>query len=195
MTQGQERTQVAVAVALFVAGAFLYLPSGYLLRYAQIDLLPRPAFALVAVPVAVVLAFAHEAVVRGFGYRSLRGAVPPGAAAPLIALAGIFVPVAVRLFLFPVERVPLPVVIGHVILVEYPLSLGLTWLALATSSTRPGSVALASLWVLRCSLGVTFHGSPVPLLEIGSAIAAAAAIALTLAGPLTPHREKVLGAA
>ena len=184
----------AAAVAAFVAGAFLHLPLGYLLRYARVDLFPRPLLALAAVPLAAAAAFLHETAIRGKLYGSLRERVTPGLAAPLAALAGTVVPLAVRLSVFPVSGVP-PLLVGsHAFVVEYTLSLGLTWLALGTGSTRPGAVALAALWILRAFLGVRFHGAPLPLMEMGAAFAAAALVAGVLSAPLSPHRDRVLGA-
>jgi hypothetical protein len=83
----------------------------------------------------------------------------------------------------------------HAFLVEYLLSLGLTWLALGTGSTRPGAFALAALWILRASFGVRFHGAPFPLMEMGAAFAAALLVAGVLSASLAPHRDRVLGAA
>jgi len=185
----------AAAAAAFIAGASLHLPLGYLLRYARLDLFPRPALALVAIPIAAVIALGHETWIRGRLYGALRNAVTPGAAAPLAALAGAFVPLAFRLLLFPVAGVPFPLVFGHGLLVEYALSLGLTWLALGAGSTQPGAAALAAVWFVRLCVGVRFHGAPVPLLELGAACAAALLVAWVLAVPLAPHRDRVLGAA
>jgi hypothetical protein len=185
----------AAAAAAFVVGASLHLPLGYLLRFARLDLFPRPSLALVAVPVAAVIALGHETLIRGRFYSALRNAVTAGAAAPLAALAGAFVPLACRLLLFPVDGVPFPIVFGHGLLVEYSLSLGLTWLDLGAGSTQPGAAALAGVWVVRLCVGVRFHGAPVPLLELGAACAAALLVAWVLAEPLAPHRDRVLGAA
>jgi len=85
-------------------------------------------------------------------------------------------------------------VASHAFVVEYILSLGLTWMALGAASTRPGAFALAALWILRLSLGVRFHGGVLPLMEMGAACAAAALVAQVLAVPLAPHRDRVLGA-
>jgi hypothetical protein len=183
------------AAAAFVLAASLHLPAGYLLRYARLDLFPRPGLAAVAVPVAVAVSLGHEALVRGRLYGGLRGSLTPGLAAPLSALAGAVLPLALRLLLLPVAGVPLPLVAGHGLLVESSLSLGLTWLALGTGSTRPGAAALAALWILRLSVGVRFHGAPLPFLELGGACAAALLVAWILQGPLAPHRDRVLGAA
>jgi len=182
------------AVAAFLAGAFLHLPLGYLLRYARVDLLPRPLLALAALPLAAAIAFLHEAAIRGKLYGFLRERVTPGLAAPLAALAGTALPLAVRLVPFPVPGVPPLLVGGQAFVVEYLLSLGLTWLALGTASTRPGAVALAALWVLRASLGVRFHGPPLPVMEMGAACVAALLVTRVLAAPLAPHRDRVLGA-
>ena len=184
----------AAAAAVFVAAALLYLPLGYLLRYARIDLFPRPALAAAAVPVAAAAAYLHEAAIRGKLYGSLREKVAPGLAAPLAALAGTVVPFALRLAVLPVPAVPFFLVAGHALVVEFALSLGLTWLALGSGSARPGAWALAALWVLRLSLGVRFHGGAVPLLELLAACTAAALVALVLSRPLAPHRDRVLGA-
>ncbi len=87
-----------------------------------------------------------------------------------------------------------PAVVGvHAFLVEYALSLGLTWMALGTRSTLPGGSALAALWLLRLLVAVRFHGGVVPVLELLAAIAAAFAVAAILRAPLAPHREAVEG--
>ncbi len=184
----------AAAAVLLVGCALLYVPLGYLLRYALVDFLPRPTFALAAVPVAALGALAHEVAVRGRLYARLRATVRAGLAAPLAALAGTALPLAARLTLFPVPGVPAPLVIGHAFLVEYLISLGLTWLALGTGSPRPGAAALAGLWIARAALGVRFRGGMVPFLELGMAAGAASLVALALARPLAPHRDAVFGA-
>jgi hypothetical protein len=183
------------AVAAFVAAASLHLPLGYLFRYARIDLFPRPFLALAALPLAVVIAFLHEGAIRGKLYGFLQERVPPGLAAPLAALAGTALPLAARLVLFPVPGVPPLLVASHAFGVEYLLSLGLTWMALGTASTRPGTYALAALWALRLSLGVRFHGGVFPLMEMGAAGAAALLVTQVLRASLAPHRDRVLGAA
>jgi hypothetical protein len=184
----------AAAAAAFVGVASLHLPLGYLLHYARLDLFPRPLLALGALPVAAAAAFLHETAVRGRLYGALRRRVPPGFAAPLVALAGTAAPLAVRLALFPVPGVPPLLVASHAFVVEYLLSLGLAWLALGSASVRPGAAALATLWVLRASLGVRFHGGAVPLMELAAAGAAALAVAWVLSSLLEPHRDRVLGA-
>jgi len=189
------RSLSRVAVVAFVAGALLHLPAGYLLRYARVDLLPSPALFLAAVPLAIAAAFGHEALVRGKLYGALQPALPAGLAAPSVALVGAVAPLIARLLLFPVPYVPFPAVAGQALMVEFFLSLGLTWIALGTGSTRPGAVALATLWILRLALGVRFHGGALPLLELAAALVAALLVALVLAGPLAPHRERLLGAA
>jgi hypothetical protein len=197
-SEGNELPATAAAAGAagvaFVAVAFLHLPLGYLLRYARIDLFPRPVLAAAAVPVALAAAFLHEAAIRGTLYGRLRAKATPGLAAPLIALAGVLVPLAARFLLFPAPGVPFPLVGAHAFLVEYALSLGLTWLALGAGSIHPGAWALAAIWVLRVSLGVRFHGGPLPLLELLAACAAALLVTVVLAAPLAPHRDRVLGA-
>jgi len=79
---------MATAAAAFVAAAFLHLPLGFLFRYARIDLFPRPSLALAALPLAGAIAFLHEEAIRGRLYGFLGERVPPGLAAPLVALAG-----------------------------------------------------------------------------------------------------------
>ena len=184
----------AAAAAAFVTTALLHLPLGYLLRYARVDLFPRPLLALAALPAAAAAAFLHETAVRGKLYGALRARVPPGFAAPLAALAGTATPLALRLVLFQVPGVPPLLVTSHAFVVEYALSLGLTWLALGAGSVRPGAAALAALWVLRVSLGVRFHGGVVPLMEVGTACAAAVVVTWVLSSLLEPHRDRVLGA-
>ncbi len=195
MPKAEANVLPTAAAAAFVGGAFLYLPLSYFLRYARLDLFPRPAVALLAVPAAAVIALGHETLVRGWLYGALRDAITPGAASPLVALAGAIVPLAFRLLLFPVAGVRFPLVFGQGLLVEYSLSLGLTWLALGAGTTRPGAAALAAIWVVRLSVGVRFHGAPVPLFELGAAIVASLLVAWVLAEPLAPHRDRVLGAA
>ena len=195
MATDARSSQTWVAVVVFVLGAFLHLPAGYFLRYARVDLLPSPGLFLAGVPLAIAAALVHEALVRGKLYAALQLALPAGLAAPSAALAGAVVPLAARLYLFPVPNVPFPAVAGHVLMVEFVLSLGLTWIALGTGSTRPGTAALAALWILRMAFGVRFHGGALPLLELAAAVAATLLVAKVLAEPLAPHRERLLGAA
>ena len=194
MTRTGERSIFpAAAVLAFLAAALSYLPVARALRYATIAFFKHPASWHLALPLVVLLAFLHEALVRGVLYGALRRRVPVGFGAPLAAMAGVFAPVAVRLWLFPFPAVPWPLVLGQAVVVELPLSLALCLLALGTGRWLPGGFALALLWTARIVIVPTFRGSPVPTLEILAALLAAVVVALVLHGPLTPHREALEG--
>jgi len=194
MTRMGERSVFPVlAVLAFLAAALSYLPVARALRYATIAFFTRPASWHIALPFVVLVAFLHEALVRGVLYGALRCRVPVGFGAPLAALAGVVAPVAARLWLFPFPAVPWPLVLGQAVVAELPLSLALCLLALGTGRWLPGGFALALLWISRIVIVPTFHGSPVPTLEILAALLAAAVVALVLHRPLTPHREALEG--
>lgn len=194
MTRTGERSNLpALAVLAFVAAALSYLPLARALRYAGIAFFKRPSSWHLALPAVVLAAFLHEALVRGVLYGALRRKVPVGFGAPLAALAGIVAPVAARLWLFPFPAVPWPLVLGQAIVAELPLSLALCLLALGSGRWLPGGFALALLWTARIVVVPTFHGSPVPTLEILASILTVVVVALVLHGPLTPHREALEG--
>lgn len=194
MVRTEERDFLpGLAVLAFLAAALSYLPAARALRYATIALLTRPAAWHWALLLVLPAAFLHEKLVRGLLYGTLQARVRPGFAAPLAALAGVVVPVAVRLWLFRFPAVPWPLVAGQALLVELPLSLALCFLALATGRTLPSSVALFLLWAARIVVVPTFRGSPLPTLEILAAILAAVVVPLVLHKPLAPHREALEG--
>ncbi|MBK8596133.1 MAG: hypothetical protein IPP07_27750 [Holophagales bacterium] len=194
MTRTGERSMLpALAVAAFLGAALSHLPVARALRYAAIAFFTRPASWHLALPLVVLAAFLHEALVRGALYGALRRRVPVGFGAPLAALAGVVAPVAARLWLFPFPAVPWPLVLGQAVVAELPLSLALCLLALGTGRWLPSGFALALLWTARIVVVPTFHGSPVPTLEILASLLAAVVVALVLHGPLTPHREALEG--
>jgi hypothetical protein len=194
MEQKGERTILpGLAVLAFLAAALSYFPAARALRYATIAFFTRPAAWHLALPAVLVAALLHEALVRGFVYRGFRGKVRVGFAAPLAAFAGVVVPVAARLWLFPFPAVPWPLVLGQAVLVELPLSFALCLLALGTGRSLPGGVALFLLWTARFVVVPTFHGSPLPTLEILAAVLAVAVVAVVLHRPLAPHREALEG--
>jgi hypothetical protein len=194
MSRMGERTVLpAVAVLAFLVAAFAYLPLGYLLRYATVALFARPAAWHVGLLLALPAALFHEWAVRGLLYPRVRGKVPVGFAAPLVALAGALVPVAARWFLFPYPAVPAGLVVGQALFVEYPVSLALCLLALGTGGWRTGGAALFLLWAGRVVIVPTFHGAPVPILEVLAALLVPLVVALVLHRPLTPHREALEG--
>ena len=196
MVRTGERTILpGLAVLAFLAAALAYLPAARALRYATISFFTRPAAWHAALLLAVPAALLHETLVRGLLYGALRARVRPGFGAPLAALAGVVVPVAVRLWLFRFPAVPWPLVAAQAFLVELPLSLALCFLALATGRTLPSSVALFLLWTARVVVVPTFRGSPLPTLEILAAILAAVVVPLVLHKPLAPYREALEGLA
>ena len=194
MTRTGERWILpGLAVLAFLAAAFAYLPVARALRYATIAVLTRPAAWHWALLLALPAALLHEAVVRGALYGRVRSRVRVGFAAPVVALAGAVVPVALRLWLFPFPAVPWPLVAGQALLVELPISLALCLLALGSGRWLPGGVALFLLWTARIVVVPTFRGGPVPTLEILAALLVPLAVALVLHRPLTPHREALEG--
>ena len=192
---GERWSLPLVAVLAFLAAALSYLPAARALRYATIAFFPRPAAWHVALLAAIPVVLLHEKLVRGLLYGALRARMRPGFGAPLAALAGVVVPVAVRLVLFRFPAVPWPLVAGQAFLVELPLSLALCLLALGTGGTRASSAALLLLWAARVVVVPTFRGSPLPTLEILAAVLAAVVVPLVLHKPLAPHREAMEGLA
>jgi hypothetical protein len=191
--RGIQPALTVLAVVAFLAAALSYLPAARALRYATIAFFTRPAAWHLALPIVFLLALLHEALVRGLLYGRLRRTVRVGFAAPLAAFAGVVVPVAARLWLFPFPAVPWPLVVGQAVVAELPLSLALCLLALGTGRWLPGSVAFFLLWTARIVVVPTFRGSPLPTLEILAALLAAAVVALVLHRPLAPHREALEG--
>lgn len=197
MTRTAERTVppalVALSVLAFLAAAFAWLPVARALRYATVAVFTRPAaWHLALVPAFVAVAL-HEALVRGLLYGKLRAKVRVGFAAPLAAFVGALAPVAARFVLFPFPAVPTPLVLGQAAFVEYPISLALCLLALGTGSWKPGAAALFLLWAARIVVVATFHGAPVPILEVLAAVLVPLVVALVLHRPLAPHREALEG--
>ncbi len=192
MTSRASALLAAAAVAVFAGSGLAYLPAGYALRYATVAFGGRPGTAL-ALPLALLAAFAHEAAVRGALYGAVRGRLPAGFAAVAVSLAGCLAPLAARLVLLPVPSVPAWLVAGQGFFVELPLSFGLTWMALGTGRWTAGAAALALLWAGRLLLVPTYHGASLPLLEVVAAAVAAAAVAAVLHRPLAPHREALEG--
>jgi hypothetical protein len=183
----------ALTTLSFVALATAYLPAGLLLRYLTL----QPRELKVSIPLALLallpLAFLHEFVIRGVCYRAVRERLPSGFPAILIALIGTAAPLWARLAIFPSPRVAMPVVVGQAAFVEFFLSMGLTWIALGTSSIVPGAVGLIILWTTRFLIAPRFHGGVVPMLEVWMALLAAVGAALVLHRPLAPHREDLFG--
>jgi hypothetical protein len=194
MSRMGERTVLpAVAVLAFLAAAFAFLPVGYSLRYATVALFTRPASWHLGLLLALPAAILHEWLVRGLLYPRVRARVRVGFAAPAVALAGAVVPVAVRYVLFPFPAVPTPLVLGQALFVEYPISLALCFFALGTDGWKTGAAALFLLWAGRVLVVPTFHGAPVPILEVLAALLVPLVVALVLHRPLTPHREALEG--
>ena len=194
MTRTAERTILpALAVVVFLAAALCFIPVARVLRYATVAFFTRPASWHLALLVALPAAFLHEALVRGRLYGWLQGKVRVGFAAPLAAFAGVLVPVALRLWLFPFPAVPRPLVVGQALFVELPISLALCLLALGSGRTLPCGAALFLLWAARVLVVPTFRGAPVPVMEVLAALLVPLAVALVLHRPLTPHREALEG--
>lgn len=190
---GERPVLPALAVLAFLASALVYLPAARVLRFATIAFFTRPAAWHLALLLALPAVFLHEALVRGLLYGKLRRKVRVGFAAPLAALAGVVVPGAVRLWLFPFPAVPWPLVAGQAVLVELPLSFALCLLALGSGRWVPSGAALFLLWAARVAVVPTFRGAPVPTFEILAALLAPLAVALVLHRPLAPHREALEG--
>jgi hypothetical protein len=183
----------AAAAGLFCLVALSFLPLARLLRYATLRGSGRGAILIAIVPSCFVAALLYERLVRGALYGALGRRLPAGVAAPVVALLGALLPAFLRLTLFPPGPAPLPVLVGHAYFVEVGLGFGLCWLALGTGSSVPGGLALGLVWVARFSVGVTFRGGVVPLMELAAAWAAALVVAAVLSRPLTPYREEVFG--
>jgi hypothetical protein len=185
----------AAAVAAFVLVASGHLLAGRALHYATLALRASPAgiALLVVVVVVVAVALAHERLVRGALYTSLRSRLPSGFAAPTVALAGAVLPVTARLLLLPRSRAPFPVVVAQAFLVDWILGLGLAWLALGSGTWILSGVSLASVGAVRALVVPEFHGGVIPFLELLFALLATLAVALVLARELKPHREALLG--
>lgn len=183
----------AVAVVAFLAASLSFVPAGVLLRYLAFATPSRPVPAMLAVGTCVAGAFALEALVRGFLYRSWRERLPNGAAALLVATLAALVTTTARLLALPHPDVSPVVLVPHAFLVEGALSLGLTWMALGTEAVWPSGVALSALWTFRTATEPVFRGPAVPALELLAAVVAAAVVALALRRPLAPHREALLG--
>jgi len=184
----------AGAALAFAVAALSYLPAARFLRYASFSGDVDAGRLAWLVPLAVAGAFAFERVVRGGFYRWLRGKLPAGLAAPVVAALGA-IPMAAARLAFG-ARFDGPPVLGlvHAYLVAFALGLGLAWLALGTGSTLPGGAALAAVWAVKVAAPVVSHGRPVPLLELLAAVLAAAAAAFVLYKPLAPHRDAMWGA-
>jgi hypothetical protein len=194
MTRMGERTVLSgLAVLAFLAAAFAYLPVAYSLRYATIALFTRPAAWHLGLLAAFPAALLHEWLFRGLLYPRVRGRVRLGLGAPLAALAGAVVPVAVRYVLFPFPAVPTPLVLGQALFAEYPLSLALCLLALGSDGWKAPAAALFLLWAGRILVVPTFFGAPVPILEVLAALLVPLVVALVLHRPLAPHREALEG--
>lgn len=190
---GERPALAALAAVAFLAAALSYLPAARALRFATVSFFTRPAAWHLGLLLALPAALLHEKVVRGLLYSKLRGTVRVGFAAPLAALAGVVVPVAVRLWLFRFPSVPWPLVAGQALLVELPLSLALCLFALGAGRWTPCGTTLFLLWAARVVVVPTFHGAPVPTLEILAALLVPLVVALVLHRPLAPHREALEG--
>jgi hypothetical protein len=87
---------------------------------------------------------------------------------------------------------PLAFVGVHAGLVESALGLALALLALGTGRVAAPAAGAALLWCARLLLHPVFFGGVVPVLELFSAIASAAAVALVLHSALAPHRDALM---
>lgn len=184
--------QNIVALAAFLAAALLFLPAGTLLRYLSVPEGPAPHDAVRAAGAAAAAAL-HAALVYGPVYRAVGSRVPTGFGAPLAALLGALLPAAARLTLLPRPAgAPLAFVAAHALLVEAALGMGLALLALGTGGASTSAAAAALLWAVRFLVHPVFFGGVVPILELASAIAAAAAVALALRSALAPYRDALL---
>jgi hypothetical protein len=188
-----ERPASVPAVGVFLAGSLSFLPLARALRFATLELTPRPARAALIAALALAVAFAHERVVRGGLYGALRSHLSAGFPAVFTALAGAFVPLGARLILFPVPGVSGAVVATHAAFVEIALSLGICWVALGTRSTLPGVAALGTIWAVRAFVVVSFRGGAVPAMELFAALAGGWLVAWTLRSELEPHRAAMMG--
>jgi hypothetical protein len=191
---GVRPTLAATAAATLALVCLSYLPAARALRYLSFSGDVDTRRLLWFAPVAVLGAFSFERVVRGTFYGWLRGRLPAGMAAPVVAAVGAIPVAAFRLYLAPRFEAPPAIAIVHAYLVAGVLGLGLAWLALGTGATWPGGAALAAIWLVKGALPVAFHGRPVPLLELFATALGAIAVALVLMKPLAPHRAAIWGA-
>jgi hypothetical protein len=191
---GVDATLAAGAAAALAVVSLAYLPAARSLHYLSFSGDVDRARLLWFVPAAVLGAFVFERVVRGTLYGWLRTKLPAGTAAPAVAALGAIPVVAFRLGLAPRFEAPPALAIAHAYLVAFALGLGLAWLALGTGSTWPGGAALAAVWLVKGALPASFHGRPVPVLELLAAVLASLAVALVLRRPLAPHRAAMWGA-
>ncbi len=194
MKSGVDATLAAGAAAALAAVSLAYLPAARSLHYLSFSGDVDASRLRWFLPAVVAFAFLFEKIVRGTLYGWLRRVLPPGTAAPAVAALGAVPIVALRFALAPRLDAPLLLAIAHAYLVAFALGLGLAWLALGTEATWPGGAALAAIWAVKGALPVSFHGRPVPVLELLAAILAALAVALVLRKPLAPHRAAMWGA-
>ena len=193
MKSGVNGTLAAGAAAALVLVSLVYLPAARSLHYLSFSQGVDSSRLLWFAPLAVLGAFLFERIVRGTFYGWLRKKLPAGMAAPVVAAVGAIPVVAFRLLLAPRLDAPPAIAIAHAYLVAFALGLGLAWLALGTGATWPGGAALATIWLVKGALPVSFHGRPVPLLELLAAVLAAIVVALVLQKPLAPHRNAIWG--
>ena len=193
MKSGVNGTLAAGAAAALVLVSLVYLPAARSLHYLSFSQGVDSSRLLWFAPLAVLGAFLFERIVRGTFYGWLRKKLPAGMAAPVVAAVGAIPVVAFRLLLAPRLDAPPAIAIAHAYLVAFALGLGLAWLALGTGATWPGGAALATIWLVKGALPVSFHGRPVPLLELFAAVLAAIVVALILQKPLAPHRNAMWG--
>ena len=193
MKSGVDAALAAGSAAALALVSLAYLPAARSLRYLSFSDGVDTRRLLWFVPAAVLGAFFFERIVRGTFYGWLRKKLPAGMAAPVVAALGAIPVAALRLSLAPRLDAPPAIAIGHAYLVAFALGLGLAWLALGTGATWPGGAALAAIWLVKGALPASFHGRPVPLLELLAAALAAVAVALILRKPLAPHRDAIWG--
>jgi len=191
---GVGATLAVGAAAVLALVSLAYFPAARSLHYLSFSRDVDTGRLLWFGPAAVLGAFLFERIVRGTFYGWLRRKLPAGMAAPVVAALGAIPIAAARLMLSERLNAPPALAIAHAYLVAFALGLGLAWLALGTGATWPGGAALAAIWLVKGALPVSFHGRPVPLLELLAAVLAAAAVALVLRKPLAPHRDAVWGA-
>ncbi|MEO8585722.1 MAG: hypothetical protein ABI584_06155 [Acidobacteriota bacterium] len=193
MKSGVNVTLAAAAAAALAFVALAYLPAARSLHYLSFSRDVDSGRLLWFAPAAVIGAFLFERIVRGSFYGWLQKKLPAGMAAPVVAALGAIPVAALRLTLAPPLDAPPVIAIGHAYLVAFALGLGLAWLALGTGATWPGGSALAAIWLVKGALPASFHGRPVPLLELLAAVLAAVAVAVVLRKPLAPHRNAMWG--
>jgi hypothetical protein len=191
---GVDATLAAAAAAALALVSLAYLPVARSLHYLSFSGDVDTRRLVWFVPAAVLGAFLFERIVRGSFYAWLRTKLPAGTAAPVVAALGAIPVAALRLTLGPRVEAPPALAIAQAYLVASALGLGLAWLALGTGATWPGGAALAAVWLVKGALPASYHGRPVPVLELVAAVLAAAAVALVLRRPLAPHRAAMWGA-